>query len=176
MDFDVRDFGAVGDALTCNTQSIQSAIDQCNLQGGGRVVLSNGIYMTGSIVLKSNVELRIEAGATLLGSALCSDYPEKEGLAHVISENLPRRRNASLIFAENAENISITGLGKIDCNGKSFVEKRWGSGVRGNISELMRRLRREWCFLQDAVTFGLRTLPWSTSLRGGAIGSTIAIL
>ena len=126
MDFNVKDFGAIPDGVTGNTESIQRAIDECTKQGGGRVVLSQGVYKTGSIVLKSNVELHIEAGAVLLGSPNCEDYPEKQGLSHVISENLPRHRNACLIFAENAENIAITGMGKIDCNGEVFVEEKTG--------------------------------------------------
>ena len=126
MDFNVKDFGAVADGVTNNAGNIQSAIDECHAQGGGRVVLSGGVYMSGSFVMRSNVELHIEADATLLGSPRCEDYPEKEGLRHVISENLPRRQNASLIFAEDAENIAITGAGRIDCNGTSFVVKKEG--------------------------------------------------
>ena len=126
MDFNVREFGAIPDGITNNTESIQKAIDECARCGGGRVVLSCGVYMTGSIILRSNVEVHIESSATLLGSPCCEDYPEKQNLTHVISENLPRRRNACLIFAENEENISITGKGKIDCNGKSFVVEKTG--------------------------------------------------
>lgn len=62
----------------------------------------------------------------LLGSPNCEDYHEKIGLNHIISENLPRNRNASLIFAEECENISITDLGKIDCNGTNFVKEKQG--------------------------------------------------
>ena len=126
MDFNVREFGAIPDGITNNTESIQKAIDECARCGGGRVVLSCGVYMTGSIILRSNVEVHIESSATLLGSPRCEDYPEKQNLTHVISENLPRRRNACLIFAENEEYISITGKGKIDCNGKSFVVEKTG--------------------------------------------------
>ena len=126
MDFKITDFGAVADGVTNNAAPIQSAIDRCHASGGGRVVLSGGVYMTGSIVMRSNVTLHIEEGATLLGSPRCEDYPEKQGLSHVISENLPRRQNASLIFAENAESIAITGMGRIDCNGEHFVVKKQG--------------------------------------------------
>ena len=126
MDFNVKAFGALADGVTNNAESIQAAIDECHGQGGGRVVLSDGVYMTGSFVMRSNVELHIEGNATLLGSPRCEDYPEKQGLSHVISENLPRRQNACLIFAENAENIAITGKGRIDCNGKNFVVKKQG--------------------------------------------------
>ena len=119
--FDIRDFGASTNAL--NTGSIQRAIDECAAAGGGTVLVSGGTYKTGGIELKSNVEFHIAADGVLLGSERCEDFPERGDLRHVISENLPRVQNASIIFAEECENISITGMGKIDCNGHHFVEK-----------------------------------------------------
>ena len=124
MIYDVRNYGAVGDGKTLNTAAIQKAIDDCASKNGGTVLLEDGTYMTGSIVLRSNVNLHIEQNAVLLGSPNCGDYPEKQNLKHVISENLPRTRNASMIFAEECENISITGMGKIDCNGTRFVREK----------------------------------------------------
>ena len=126
MIYDVRNYGAVGDEKTLNTAAIQKAIDDCASINGGTVLLEDGTYMTGSIVLRSNVNLHIEQNAVLLGSPNCGDYPEKQNLKHVISENLPRTRNASMIFAEECENISITGMGKIDCNGTRFVREKQG--------------------------------------------------
>lgn len=126
MIYDVRNYGALGDGKTLNTAAIQKAIDDCASKNGGTVLLEDGTYMTGSIVLRSNVNLHIEQNAVLLGSPNCEDYPEKKNLKHVISENLPRTRNASMIFAEECENISITGMGKIDCNGTSFVKEKQG--------------------------------------------------
>ena len=123
---DVRNYGAVGDGKTLNTAAIQKAIDDCASKNGGTVLLEDGTYMTGSIILRSNVNLHIEQNAVLLGSPNCGDYPEKQNLKHVISENLPRTRNASMIFAEECENISITGMGKIDCNGTRFVREKQG--------------------------------------------------
>ena len=126
MIYDVRNYGAVGDGKTLNTAAIQKAMDDCASKNGGTVLLEDGTYMTGSIVLRSNVNLHIEQNAVLLGSPNCGDYPEKQNLKHVISENLPRTRNASMIFAEECENISITGMGKIDCNGTRFVREKQG--------------------------------------------------
>ena len=126
MIYDVRNYGAVGDGKTLNTAAIQKAIDDCASKNGGTVLLEDGTYMTGSIVLRSNVNLHIEQNAVLLGSPNCGDYPEKQNLKNVISENLPRTRNASMIFAEECENISITGMGKIDCNGTRFVREKQG--------------------------------------------------
>ena len=59
MDFNVKEFGAVSDGVTNNAGSIQAAIDECHAHGGGRVVLSGGVYMSGSFVMRSNVELHI---------------------------------------------------------------------------------------------------------------------
>lgn len=127
--FDIRDFGAIGDGATLNTKAIQKAIDACAQNGGGRVLLSEGVYMTGTVILKSNTELHIEQTATLLASPDCDDYPEFDK-KHVDVKKLPRERGASLIFAEECENISITGMGKIDANGYSFVKEcapyHWG--------------------------------------------------
>lgn len=119
--FNISDFGAVGDGKTMNTVQIQSAIDECSKQGGGTVVLKSGVYLSGSITLKSGINLHIEQDAVLLGSPNVEDYPEKETLKHVDTDFLPRWRNASFIFAEECEDIAITGKGKIDCNGTHFT-------------------------------------------------------
>ncbi len=126
MIYDVRKYGAVAKDEILNTISFQKAIDDCYQNGGGRVLVAGGKYKIGSITLKSNVELHIAADGVILGSEKCEDYPEKQNLKHIITENLPRKRNASLIFAEESENISITGMGKIDCNGTSFVYEKQG--------------------------------------------------
>ena len=126
--FDIREFGAINDGTTLNTDAIQKAIDAC-AEVGGRVLVSEGTYMTGTIVLKSNIDLHIDRNAVLLGSPNCNDYPEFKK-KHVDVEKLPRHRGAAMIFAEECENISITGFGKIDANGYSFVEEcmpyHWG--------------------------------------------------
>ena len=121
MVYDIRDFGAVADGVTLNTAAIQKAIDTCYENGGGRVLAEGGKYMFGTVVLRTNVELHIAANATLLGSGRCEDYPERDDVKHVTTPKLPRWRNACYIYAEESENVSITGMGKIDCNGTHFV-------------------------------------------------------
>ncbi len=68
------------------------------------------------------MDFHLAADGILLGSADCDDYLERENVKHVESKLLPRERNACLIFAEEAKNISVTGEGTIDCNGHHFVE------------------------------------------------------
>ena len=119
----IKDFGAVADGRTVNTRAIQAAIDTCHENGGGRVLVEDGVYMFGTVVLRSNIDLHIAANATLLGSPRCEDYPERGDVKHVETEKLPRWRNACYIYCEEAENVSVTGMGKIDCNGRYFVDE-----------------------------------------------------
>ena len=124
MIFDIRNYGAIGDGKKVSTVAIQKAIDECASAGGGRVLVSGGTYLTGSICLKENVDLHLDTDGILLASDNCEDFPERIGLKHVETDMLPRARNASVIFAEECSNISITGNGVIDCNGSKYVEEK----------------------------------------------------
>lgn len=114
--FDVRDYGAIGDGATLDTKAIQSAIDACVQNGGGKVYLHSGSFLSGTIYLKSNVTLYIEAGAVLLGSTDLKDYPVTVSEYRSYTDNYTDK---SLIYAEKAENISIAGSGVIDGQGGS---------------------------------------------------------
>ena len=107
-----RIFGAKGDGVTKDTAAIQAAIDSCSQKGGGTVQLTAGTYLSAPIVLKSNITLQLDKGATLLGSADHAEYPAW------IEFRLPGLQ--SLVSAKNATNISITGEGVIDGNGESW--------------------------------------------------------
>ena len=119
MTIDARDFGAAGDSRTMDTEALQRAIDAC-ARTGGRVILQGGVFLTGTLRLRSHVELHIEAGATLLASPRCGDYPPI-ALARVNAAMLPRGRASCLLLAEDCENVALTGRGTIDCSGSSFV-------------------------------------------------------
>jgi hypothetical protein len=113
--YNAKQFGAVGDGKTLDTGSIQSAIDKANAVGGGVVEISPGTYMIGTLVLKDNVTLNVQAGARLLGSPDYRNYIE-------IIHKFDSRTNGLyakyfMVFAENTKNISITGSGIIDGNG-----------------------------------------------------------
>lgn len=122
MNIDIREYGAVGDGKTMNTQAIQRAVDRCGRDGGGTVTVSGGRYKTGTVVLRSGVNLHLDYDGVLLGSDRCEDYPETLPLKHVTREMLPRARAGCLILADECDGISITGKGKIDCSGSAFVE------------------------------------------------------
>ena len=72
--FDVRSFGAKGDGASKDTAAVQRAVDAANAAGGGEVLLSKGVYLCGSVFLKSGVDFHLAAGAVLKGSPDHDDY------------------------------------------------------------------------------------------------------
>lgn len=113
--WDMRAMGLIANDTTQNQQKIiQSVVDKCNLSGGGTVYFPPGDYMTGTIVLKSNVNLHLEAGATLYASLNPADY-ENEFIVYKAfsSGKAANEPTPVLIYAKDAINISITGMGKI---------------------------------------------------------------
>jgi len=100
--YDIRDYKAVADRKTDNTQAIQKAVDDCAAHGGGMVLVPAGTFVTGMITLKSNVNLHLNAGAVLQGAL--SKY-------------------SALVLIDSAEHVSITGEGVLFGNGKKFVIK-----------------------------------------------------
>ena len=121
--YSVSDFGAVGDGQTLNTKSIQNAIDTCSQNGGGRVLVASGKYLTGTLFLKDHVELHVANGAVLLGSTNIDDYAEN---THKNMYKDEPHMDRCLIFARDVESISITGQGAIDAQGqwKNFPNKK----------------------------------------------------
>ena len=117
----ILDFGAIGDGVTLNTKAIQSAIDQCASTGGGRVTIPTGIYKTGTIWLRDNVELHFEMGAELLASDNMDDYNELN--AYEQNSSCPPEGwvGKHLIIAHEVNNCAITGLGTINGNCQAFV-------------------------------------------------------
>ncbi len=112
----ITDFGAKGDGNTINTVAIQNAVDKC-AETGGIVVVPSGVFLTGSIEMKSNVELNLQKGATILGSPRLSDYAEHKPQLRSYNDAFLR---FSLFYAERQSNISITGTGTIDGQGEQF--------------------------------------------------------
>jgi polygalacturonase len=114
--FYITRFGAVADGVTLNTKAIRTAIDACNKKGGGIVVIPAGLWITGPVVLKSNVNLHLQKGALLQFTKDFDQYPLVEGNW----EGIPQMRNQSPLSATNATNIAVTGYGIIDGNGDAW--------------------------------------------------------
>ncbi len=108
--------GARPDGFTLNTNAINSSIETMSKKGGGVVLVPKGLWLTGPIVLQSNVNLHLATGATLLFTKDKSQYP----LITANWEGLPQMRNQSPISATGARNIAITGKGIIDGNGDEW--------------------------------------------------------
>ncbi len=111
-----RAYGAKGDGVSKDTAAIQEAIDRCEQRGGGIVQLTSGTYLSAPIVLKSNITLELEKGATLLGSTNHADYPVRSEF------QTPGRQ--PLLGATAARNVTIRGDGIIDGSGSAWWAKK----------------------------------------------------
>ena len=131
----LKDFGAVGDGITLNTEAFAKAIDQLSSQGGGRLVVPAGVWHTGPIVMKSNIDLHLEMGAVILFSG-------DENLYAIIKtsfEGLETRRCQSPLTANGCENIAITGRGVIDGNGQYWRPVKKSKMTAGQWKEVLER-------------------------------------
>lgn len=117
--YNVSDYGAVGDGITLSTIAIQQAIDACAANGGGEVFFNTGIYLTGSLFLKSNVILNIPKGVQISGSQDVNDYVDIQTRVAGIEMTWP----AALINIIDQNNVSIIGEGVVHGQGKVFWDK-----------------------------------------------------
>lgn len=111
--FNITDYGAVNDGITLNTDAINNAIHACAKKGGGTVLVPAGIWLTGPIVLESNIELHTARGALVSFTSNRKAYP----LVSAYFEGVEAARCQSPISATNAENIAITGYGIFNGSG-----------------------------------------------------------
>jgi hypothetical protein len=117
----IRDFGAAGDGETKDTKSIQAAIDYCSEQGGGTVTVPSGSYLSGTLLLKSFVNLHLEAAARIINSMDEQDFFLPSAGDSVQQYSQGQGENA-LLCARHAEKISVTGHGTLDGQGERFLE------------------------------------------------------
>jgi polygalacturonase len=111
---DVRDYGAAGDGVTEDTAAIQAAIDAA--PSGGVVWLHDGTYLSGTITLKANLTFYLDPTATLLGSGSAADYPD---IFPPLSNSQKSNCRKALVYAQSASNLTITGGGTINGNGRA---------------------------------------------------------
>jgi polygalacturonase len=109
----IRSYGAKGDGNTPDTAAVQAAIDACERDRGGIVLVPAGDFVVGTIELKSNVTLHLSAAGRLLGSDKIEHYSAGKGVP-------PGNGNVALLYAVNAENVSIEGKGTVDGQGAKF--------------------------------------------------------
>ncbi|HEY0677660.1 MAG TPA: glycosyl hydrolase family 28 protein [Chitinophagaceae bacterium] len=132
-DVNVKDYGAVGDGKTLNSAFLQKAIDECSASGGGKVIFPEGIYLSGTILLKDHVTLHFQKGAKLAGSTNIEDYKNPDPF----TEGLGIDVGWALVAAVDLKNIGIEGEGSIDGQGTKLKAehiltdtrpegKRWG--------------------------------------------------
>ena len=121
-DYNILNYGAQSDTTKLSTAAIQQAIDDCSKAGGGRVVVPAGIYKIGTIILKSDVHLYLEQGATLYGSTDLKDYlPMKSDYVSLRTHTT----TIQLIYADKVKNVVISGFGTIDGRGRAFKKLSW---------------------------------------------------
>ncbi len=119
--FNVKDYGAVGDAIAMNTEAIQKAIDAAEKAGGGIVTFQPGVYLTGSLFIGDNVNFNIPKGTMLMGSQNLEDYKYIDTRVAGIEMKWP----AALVNIIDKKNAAITGSGVIHGKGKVFWDKYW---------------------------------------------------
>ena len=131
----LKKFGAVNDGVTLNTKAFEKAIAALEKKGGGHLVVPAGVWFTGPIVLKSNIDLHLEVGAVIQFSGDESLYP----VIKTSFEGLDTRRCQSPLSANGAENISITGKGVIDGNGQFWRPVKKSKMTDGQWKEVLER-------------------------------------
>ena len=108
--YSILNFGAVANDTLLDTEAIQKAIDECSASGGGTVIIPTGVFMSGTLILKSNVSIHLEGGALLQASGRITDYPGEK---------------KTFITGNNLKNLSISGNGIIDGAGEAFWDDNY---------------------------------------------------
>ncbi len=111
--FNIMNYGAVADGMTLNSNAINKTIEECVKQGGGTVLIPRGSFVTGPIIMKSNINLHLAKGALVIFSPDFNQYP----LVVSTFEGVEAARCQSPVTAEYLENIAITGEGIMNGNG-----------------------------------------------------------
>ena len=135
--YNVRRFGAVGNGKHLDSPAINRAIAACHANGGGTVEFPAGIYLCGSIHLKSNIDLHLEPGAEILGAPISlGAYDPAEAFAgKAYQDGGHTYFHNSLIWGENLKNVAITGMGEINGGGLTSDAYRWRKSHRAEIAK-----------------------------------------
>lgn len=149
IEYNPRNYGAVGDGVTLDTEAIQAAIDAANAAGkeGKEVMvrLPAGTYLTSSLFLGSNMEFHMEEGATLLGTIDESKYP----VMHTRVAGVEMDWYVGILNINNQENVKVSGKGKIDGQGPYWWNKYWGEDQKGGMRKIYDQKELRWCVDYD---------------------------
>ena len=159
MQYSILDFGAVGDGITLNTSAIQQAIDACTAAGGGCVLVPAGDYLSGTIRLKSNVELHLESGAVLIASLDPADMPDL--MRSFEDDNRDTGwEGGCFLLAQHAENVTISGFGRIDGRGREVFYEDEADGGSHESPLKVRGFRPRMSFLEDVRNLTVRDVTF----------------
>jgi polygalacturonase len=164
----IKDYGAVSGGRVKNTEAINKAISELSAEGGGHVIVPRGIFLTGPIELKSDIDLHLEDGAVILFSDDFNDYP----LINTSFEGFFTYRCISPVYGKELTNVAITGNGVIDGNGgawrpvKKFKlpERQWDSLVKGG-GVILEGKEEMWWPTQSAMEGHKTLIPNPELLR-----------
>lgn len=118
--FNIKNYGATGDGSTLDTKGFNNAINACVKAGGGTVLVPAGVFVTGTLVLYSNINLVLSPGSVIIASPNTNDYLLQTDYG--FSGSGAGGKKLGIIFADHAENVSITGTGIIDGNAAAFMQ------------------------------------------------------
>ena len=160
----ITDCGGVGDGIALNTEAFRSAIDHLYSAGGGHLIVPEGIWLTGPITLRDNIDLHVTSNAVILFSPERDLYP----IVETVFEGLDTKRCLAPVNADGAKNISITGGGTIDGSGDS-----WRQVKRAKMTD------SQWKDLLSSGGFtdrkGTVWYPDSSSWRGSIVSDAFNV-
>lgn len=154
--FTVQDFGAKGDGQTLDTAAFNAAVTACAAAGGGQVLVPAGRYLTGTIRLKSNITMMLDASAEIIGTPDLTQYegftpPQGNPMARI-----PARWHRALVLGVNVENVTIAGRGVI--NGNKVFDPQGEERMRGPHAVLFgnsRNIALRDISIRDAGNYGV---------------------
>ena len=155
-DFPITAYGAVAGSTTDATAALAQAIAACHAAGGGRVVVPAGVFSTGAIHLKSNVNLHLAAGATLRFNPDPALYP----IVFTRWEGVECMNHSPLIYAFEQENIAVTGSGTLD--GGATTDTWWAWNMKRGATPPKQRVARD-----ALIAMGERDVPVAERVFGG---------
>lgn len=167
--YNVKAYGAVGDGVAKDTAALQKAVDACSAAGGGTVLVPPGVYLTGTVYLRSNVDFHIGPGATVKGSTDKADYNAADAFPQNSASVSENASGAHLFVCVEQRNVTLRGPGTIDGSGTAFMLKP--DGRHYEMPRMPWRPSQMVCFMEcedvRVRDLRLRDSPyWSLLLHG----------